>query len=244
MQSSTQWTFILIGLIVGVLILTAVISRTTQNREEVSDTPTEMSSEINQEDFDVSIQTILESGAPLDISASTISWTAQKQLVRTWIDTGTLALTSGALLMTGDAMLTGGAFVVDMSSLAVNATGMGRGNDQLRNHLLSADFFDSENYPRATFIITGVSFDERTEEGIDITRPMITGDMTIKGITQEITFPAMRSEDGGSTVFTADIVIDRSLFDIRFGSPSFFSNLGDNAIDDTFELRVRMVLAQ
>ena len=64
----------------------------------------------------------------------------------------------------------------------------------------------------------------------------VTADVTIKGITKSITFVA--EVDKGSA--SANIVIDRTDFDVRYGSGSFFDNLGDKTIYDDFELVVSL----
>lgn len=65
---------------------------------------------------------------------------------------------------------------------------------------------------------------------------------TIKGdITKNIEFPSVVYMSNGNIYLLADIVIDRSQFDIRFGSPSFFNDIGDKAIDNNFSLQLKLV---
>jgi polyisoprenoid-binding protein YceI len=66
----------------------------------------------------------------------------------------------------------------------------------------------------------------------------VTGDLTIKGITNPISFKSNITKD----LATAKIIVDRSKYDVRYGSNSFFDNLGDKAIYDDFELNVELVL--
>ena len=109
--------------------------------------------------------------------------------------------------------------------------------DKLLGHLKSEDFFGVEKNPITKFDITK----------IDYTTPKnanITGNLTIKGITNSITFPATVSVKGKT--FTAEakqVIIDRTKFDIRYGSKSFF-NLGDKAIDNDFELSIKLVASK
>jgi polyisoprenoid-binding protein YceI len=66
-------------------------------------------------------------------------------------------------------------------------------------------------------------------------------DLTIKGITQEITFPAIVLINANEVVVNADIMVNRAKFDVRYGSNSFFEGLGDKAIADEFNVKVRVV---
>jgi polyisoprenoid-binding protein YceI len=67
------------------------------------------------------------------------------------------------------------------------------------------------------------------------------GNLTIKGITNEITFPAMIKMDDKAIVTVAKIMVNRTKFDIKYGSASFFESIGDKAISDEFELDVNVV---
>ena len=68
------------------------------------------------------------------------------------------------------------------------------------------------------------------------------GNLTIKEATHPVEFTATESKNGGVLTYTADINFDRSLYDVRFGSGKFFSNLGDNAIVDEITLNVKLVV--
>ncbi|MEL7145417.1 MAG: YceI family protein, partial [Bacteroidota bacterium] len=107
----------------------------------------------------------------------------------------------------------------------------GKSKGNLESHLKSDDFFGVNNYPTAKIVITKV-----VPQGPG--KYKVTGDLTIKGTTKEIKFIANQS---GNTA-TADLVIDRSEYDIRYGSGSFFENLGDKTIYDDFELSVSLAL--
>ena len=72
----------------------------------------------------------------------------------------------------------------------------------------------------------------------------IIGNLTIKETTKEIKFNTLITEVDGKNVATADITIDRSDFDVRYGSGSFFDNLGDKTIYDEFDLSVNLVAAK
>ncbi|CAN5154763.1 hypothetical protein BH23BAC1_BH23BAC1_45290 [soil metagenome] len=102
-------------------------------------------------------------------------------------------------------------------------------NKKLVDHLKSDDFFSTATYRTSTFKIKEIK--PKTENIYDV-----KGDLTIKGVTQKISFPATIKENLNEVIVNAHVVIDRSKFNVRFGSGSFFENLGDNLIYDDFEL--------
>ena len=102
-----------------------------------------------------------------------------------------------------------------------------KGRDE---HLKSADFFDAAKFPQMTFKSKKV---KSAGKG----KFVLTGDLTIKGITQPITFRATADAKSAS----AEIKVDRTKYGIKYGSGSFFDNLGDKAIDNDFVLNVSLV---
>ena len=140
---------------------------------------------------------------------------------------GTIAIQSGELHFNDEA-LTGGAFVMDMST--INSTDLqGEYKDKLDGHLKSDDFFGVAKFPTSTFKITSVSGKDKSYK--------VTGDLTIKGITKSTSFALQIVDDQTAT---AAIKIDRSKFDVRYGSNSFFDDLKDKAIYDEFDLNVTL----
>jgi len=109
-------------------------------------------------------------------------------------------------------------------------------NAKLKGHLESADFFGVSEFPEARFVIT---------ESKPITAGgthQITGNLTVKGRTETIQFPATVKMEGGKTTMTAQIPVDRTKFHVKFGSPKFFENLvGDRIISDTFDINLKLV---
>ena len=158
---------------------------------------------------------------------SSIVWDAAKV---TGTHQGNINLSSGSLDFNGD-LLVGGEFTVDMTS--INTTDLeGEWKDKLDGHLKSDDFFGVENFSTSKFVITNA-------KNVSAGSYEITGDFTIKGITQSVTFPA--KVDSSTSIATAKITLDRSKFNIRYGSNSFFDNLGDKAIYDEFTLTIKIV---
>ena len=112
-------------------------------------------------------------------------------------------------------------------------------NDKLIGHLKSDDFFGTAKHPTAKFEITKVTL----KEGVNYD---VTGKLTIKGITNEITFPALikQTETAAKIVTVATIKVNRTKFDIKYGSASFFESIGDKAINDEFDLTISVIASK
>jgi polyisoprenoid-binding protein YceI len=166
----------------------------------------------------------------IDNQKSSIEWLAKKV---TGQHNGTIKLSSGQLEAKGGALKSGN-FLIDMNTIVCTDL-QGEYNGKLIGHLRSDDFFSVEKNPVSKFDITKV-----TAAGKD--RVNIIGNLTIKGITQAITFPASVKKQGDAIVAVAkNIKVDRTKYDIRYGSKSFFASIGDKAIDDEFELSINLV---
>jgi len=151
---------------------------------------------------------------------STVTWKGYKV---TGSHYGSISLKSGNLVFT-EGKLTGGEFVMDMSSIVTDdLTGEYKG--KLEGHLKSDDFFGVENFPTANLVFTKVKSTGKNSYEV-------SGDLTVKGKTEPIKFDL--SIYGNKA--TANLKIDRTKFDIRYGSTSFFDDLQDKAIYDEFDL--------
>lgn len=164
----------------------------------------------------------------VDISKSDVKWHAKKV---TGEHKGNITLSSGQLDVQGSKVV-GGTFAFDMNSITCSDIKDAEYNQKLVGHLKSDDFFSVEKNPTATFKITSV----KPIAGATAGKPntTVTGDLTIKGITKSLSFPATVTVQDGVANAKADVTVDRSKFDIRYGSKSFFDNLGDKAIYDDF----------
>lgn len=160
----------------------------------------------------------------VDTKESKIHWLAKKV---TGQHEGTIAITSGSLVASG-AKVTGGSFVIDMKSIVCTDITDAEYNKKFIGHITTGDFFEVEKFPTSTFKITKVAGSN------------ITGDLTLHGITKSITFPAKITVAGGKTTATASIPVDRTEFNVRYGSKKFFESIGDKAIDDVFTLDVTL----
>lgn len=158
----------------------------------------------------------------IKIKESNISWVGKKV---TGSHTGTINLKSGHFNVE-DGVPVGGEFVMDMTSIKVtDLTGENKG--KLEGHLKSDDFFGIEKYPTAKLVITSISKNDNGNYGV-------VANLSIKEETHPVTFDLNWKENAAST----NITIDRSKYNVRYGSGSFFDNLGDTTIYDNFDLKV------
>lgn len=153
---------------------------------------------------------------------STVAWKAYKV---TGSHNGTVTLKSGTLMF-DNGELTGGEFAVDMTTL-ISTDLEGGSKYKLEGHLKSDDFFGVESHPTSTLVFTNVKPSGKNSYEV-------TGDLTIKGITKPVTFDV--SIYGSKA--TATMKVDRTRYDVKYGSGSFFDNLGDKTIYDEFDLVV------
>jgi len=160
------------------------------------------------------------------VSESTVTWKGYKV---TGKHEGTIALKEGSLLFDGS-KLTGGEFVVDMTTINTTDLEAGKGKEKLDGHLKAGDFFGTDKHPTATLVFTKVVSFNKDSYTVD-------GNLTIKGITKPVTFVVSVYGNKAS----ATLKVDRTKFDIKYGSGSFFDNLGDKTIYDEFDLIVDLV---
>ena len=167
----------------------------------------------------------------VDVTKSVVNWTGKKVA---GAHNGTIGIKEGNLEV-NDGKVNSGKIVMDMQSMVNLDLNDAESNGKLMGHLKSDDFFSVANYPTSELVITKVE-----GSGSDLT---FSGDLTIKGITNPITFPATSSKDGNNTVYKGTLTVDRSKYNVRYGSKSFFDNLGDKVINDEFILDFNLVVA-
>lgn len=110
---------------------------------------------------------------------------------------------------------------------------------KLETHLKSADFFDAVKYPKSTFVITSIA-PLATAKTAEVTHH-VKGNLTIKDKTNEIAFDAIVNMEPDKITCTGTAVVDRSKFDVRYGSKAFFPDIGDKIIYDEFKLKFNLV---
>ena len=166
----------------------------------------------------------------VDPQQSKLSWIGRKV---TGEHSGNIAIADGKLNWNGKS-LSGGSFEIDMTSITNTDIADATYNQQLVGHLKSDDFFATEKFPKASFVITNV-------KPLSKNQSQITGTLSMKGVSKEVQFPATIQVQGNKLTATAKILIDRTQYNIRYGSGNFFDKLGDKAIDNEFELNVALV---
>ena len=167
---------------------------------------------------------------PADLTSSYVKWTGYKVTGKHF---GKVMLKSGALEFEGDNLI-GGSFEMDMTSITVEDL-TGEYAKKLVGHLKEDDFFGVVTYPTTKFIITKVV--SRGTPGAY----KIVGNLNLKGITKELRFNADIKTVEGKQTASGTVLIDRTDYDIRFRSGSFFENLGDITIYDEFQLEINLV---
>lgn len=162
----------------------------------------------------------------VDIAKSTVTWEGKKF---SGDHNGTVNLIDGNLNFQGKT-LKSGSFTANMNTIKDND-----GNAKLEVHLKADDFFGVDKFPTATFVIRKIQGKPSSA--------IVTGDLTMKGKTNSISFPVKLSWNADKSVTaTADkIIIDRTKYGIAYKSKSVFSSIGDNFIYDDFTLSVKLV---
>ena len=161
-----------------------------------------------------------------DLTKSELKWSAKKV---TGEHNGAIKLKEGELALKGE-QIGSGKFVIDMKSIVDEDLPVGEWNNKLVGHLKSDDFFGVEKYPESVLVITGST-------PFVNNKATVKGKLTIKGITNPIEFEATRA----GNMYTARVTVDRTLYNVRYGSGKFFENLGDKTIYDDFYLDVKLV---
>jgi polyisoprenoid-binding protein YceI len=159
-----------------------------------------------------------------DNAKTTLNWLGEKV---TGQHTGTIKLQSGWLNWQ-DNKIVSGEFLIDMKTIVDSDS-----TAKLLNHLKSDDFFGVVKFPVAKLVIDGsTAFDKGSG--------VVKGTLTIKGITNPIEFKSNMQKKDDGIWFYSNITVDRTKYNIRYGSGSFFDNLGDKVIYDEFKLKVAL----
>ncbi|MBD0259094.1 MAG: YceI family protein [Cytophagales bacterium] len=171
---------------------------------------------------------------PVDVSKSTMQWTAKKV---TGQHNGTVKLAGGTLQVKGN-KLTGGTFSMDMTTITVSDITDASGNAKLTGHLKSEDFFSVEKHPASTFTLTKAAPIAGAKAGEP--NYTLTGNLTIKGITNPVTFPATVKISGNAAEATARLDVDRTKWDIKYRA-AIIGTVADKVIEDNFTIDLKIV---
>ena len=165
----------------------------------------------------------------VDNESSKLTWAAKKA---TGDHNGEVKVSNGNFAIENNT-LKGGSFDIDLNTITDADLTDQASNDKLVSTLKSETFFNTEKFPKANFVISSAT--KTTGNQYDV-----KGKLTIKGITNDVSFPATVTVSGKKLAATAKITIDRTKYDIKFRSKNFFENLGDKVIYDDFDLNVSL----
>ena len=165
------------------------------------------------------------------IDDSELSWIGTELSTKT--HTGTIDFTDGTIVVDSDNTISGN---VKINMSTINVTDLqGRSKEMLERHLRSSDFFEVESFSEAKFSFISKSFDKLSNQ------ISFVGDLTIKDITNPISFNATLLETSPSLKAKAVLSFDRSKYNVRFRSGNFFENLGDKLILDDIDVNISLV---
>jgi polyisoprenoid-binding protein YceI len=156
---------------------------------------------------------------------SSIDWVGKRP---TGAHNGTIAIKEGELIL-NEERLTGGKIIVDMASIKILDIADPATNAQFVGHLASDDFFSADEYPEATLDITSVLGKH------------VEGNLTIKGICHPVGFDAAMAIDRDTLIATGKLVIDRTLYGMKFRSGNFVQDFCNTLIQNDFELSIIVI---
>jgi polyisoprenoid-binding protein YceI len=173
----------------------------------------------------------------LDTGASVINWTGE---ALSYAHFGTIKMSGGSIVLK-DGNVTSGSFTIDLRSIKdIDLTDPEK-NSYLVGHLNDTDFFNTKKFPTGKFEITGVT--SLTNDTAGNTHA-ISGNLTLKGVSRNITFPAKVTINSDMVDATGSVMINRLDWDIKYHSttafPSLKAKLKDNAIKDEMKVTVNL----
>ena len=180
----------------------------------------------------------------VDLTASTIMWEGSKPAGK---HNGTISISAGELTYDANGDISGGNFTLDMNSITVTDLQPGDGKEDLEAHLKGStekdqdDFFNVAKYPTGTFAITSITPITGSTDG---STHAVKGNLTLKDVTKEVSFNAMVKSNDTKTEFkieTPEFMINRTQWNINYGSKTIFNNLKDKFINDDIKLKLVVV---
>lgn len=170
----------------------------------------------------------------VDPKNSLVNWTGFKP---TGKHNGTIKINNGFVNVKNDSIVAG-RFFIDMNTITVTDLKSGDGKEDLENHLKGLGdnekkdhFFNVSKYPTSDFRITKVSYKDK--------KTVFYGNLTIKGITKAVNFPAeVTTTNNQITIKSETLRLNRTYWNVNYASKSLFSDLKDKFIDDEIEVQV------
>lgn len=152
---------------------------------------------------------------------------------------GRIAITSGSLIIR-EGIPREGSVVLDMNSITNSDLQDAGWREVLINHLKSADFFAVKRFPTATFTLTG--WTSQPGATMEAQSGTVTGALTIKDVTRTVSFPAAISPQAdGSIKAHALLDLDRTLWNVNYGSSRLFERLGMHLVRDSITVELFVV---
>jgi polyisoprenoid-binding protein YceI len=181
-----------------------------------------------------SFMLVAQNGERYEIAkTSEVQWEAEKV---TGQHNGLISVKRGYITLNADSSLEHATVFINMQSIRCLDLEDDALNSKLVNHLKSDDFFSSKRFPEAVFKVYKVTpMDHETYTHT------IEGSLTIKGYTNKLAFPVTIEQKNGKVLVNGKTDVDRTLYDIKYGSGKFFDNLGDNMIYDLFTVTFKIV---
>ncbi|MBC8019391.1 MAG: YceI family protein [Verrucomicrobia bacterium] len=175
----------------------------------------------------------------IDTEKSTLEWIGRNLNKRHY---GRIAIQAGELVIAGG-KLSAGNIVLDMTAISNSDLQDPGWHEMLIRHLISDDFFAVERYPIASFTLSG--WEAQAGASPEAPQGIVTGELTIKDVTRPISFPAtVAPQQDGSIQAHAAFDIDRTLWNICYGSCRMFENLGMHLVHDTISLELFVVASR
>ena len=169
----------------------------------------------------------------INVDSSTINWIGRKV---TGEHSGTLNLSKGWVVMQEGSII-GGKFIFDMTSIKNTDIESPEWKEKLEKHLMAEDFFFVDSFPNA---ILEIKYHHQIVDDKTGQTNQIIADLTIRGITHEINFPINISHSKSNFYAEGLIDINRTLFNIKYNSGTFFEELGDRMIYDNFTVQISL----
>ncbi|WP_109831339.1 YceI family protein [Reichenbachiella versicolor] len=207
----------ILSLVASVLFITTACTKQKKAESETTEVET------------TETEAVIEETKESTESLGTITWTGTK--ITGDSHTGTIDIKENNLTFE-EGQLTGGSIIVDMTTIT-DTDLEGEWKQKLEGHLNSDDFFGTATFPTSTLAIKSIEAGEG-----DVIK--VTADLTIKETTLEEAFEVTKTEQDGKVSYTAVVEIDRTKYNVKYGSSNFFEDLGDKAINDIFKLEVTL----
>ena len=179
------------------------------------------------------LSSIAQENYKVNTEISSVEWIGRKV---TGQHNGVIELKNGSYTFEND-LITKGEFVIDMKSIKIEDIEDEGQNEKLRNHLISPDLFAVKKHPTGKLTVI-------KSEKLAADQLKVFADLEIKGISKRIEFEVTLLKDGIKMVAVGKVDINRTEYDIRYGSGSFFDNLGDKAIKDFFTIKFKVAAIQ